>query len=65
VVYGFMRTEQAVTGASGVPVGYGALAAVYLGLVIAVIWILLRLARSPMPPAPEETDALYPLSRTE
>jgi cytochrome bd ubiquinol oxidase subunit I len=65
VVYGFMRTEQAVTGASGVPVGYGVLAAVYLGLVIAVGWILVRLARSPMPPTPEDTDALYPLSRTE
>ncbi|GIF48317.1 cytochrome bd-I ubiquinol oxidase subunit 1 apoprotein [Asanoa ferruginea] len=65
VVYGYMRTEEAVTGASGVPVGYGVLAAVYLALVIAVIWILVRLARSPMPSTPEDTDALYPLSRTE
>jgi cytochrome d ubiquinol oxidase subunit I len=64
VVYGFMRTEEAVTGASGIPVGYGVLAATYLGLVIAVAWILLRLARSPMPSPPEDTDALHPLSRS-
>ncbi|MEV4623156.1 cytochrome ubiquinol oxidase subunit I [Asanoa sp. NPDC049573] len=65
VVYGYMRTADAVTGASGIPVGYGALAAVYLALVIAVGWILVRLARSPMPPTPEDTDAVHPLSRTE
>ena len=65
VVYGFMRTEDAVTGASGIPVGYGVLAAVYLALVIAVGWVLVRLARSPMPSPPEDTEALYPLSRAE
>jgi cytochrome bd ubiquinol oxidase subunit I len=43
-----MRTSQAVTGASGIPVGYGTLAAVYLALAIAVGWVLLRLARIPM-----------------
>ena len=48
IVYGVMRTEQAVTGADGIPVGYGVLAAVYLGLVVAVWWILRRLARAPL-----------------
>ena len=48
VVYGFMRTEDAVTGASGIPVGYGVLAAVYVGLLGAVWWILRRLARAPL-----------------
>ena len=48
VVYHVMRTSQAVTGASGVPVGYATLALVYLGLVIAVAWILRRLARAPL-----------------
>jgi cytochrome d ubiquinol oxidase subunit I len=48
IVYGVMRTEQAVTGASGIPVGYGVLAAVYLGLIGAVWWILRRLARAPL-----------------
>jgi len=43
-----MRTSQAVTGASGIPVGYATLAAVYLGLIGAVWWILRRLARAPL-----------------
>ena len=52
VVYRVMRTSQAVTGASGIPVGYGALAAVYLALALCVFWILRRLAASPLvPPA--------------
>ena len=48
VVYGIMRTEQAVTGAGGIPVGYATLAAVYLGLTVAVGRILVRLARAPL-----------------
>jgi cytochrome d ubiquinol oxidase subunit I len=48
VVYRVMRTSQAVTGAGGIPVGYGALALVYLGLALAVAWILVRLARAPL-----------------
>ena len=48
VVYGVMRTEDAVTGAGGIPVGYATLAVVYAGLVVAVIWILRRLARRPL-----------------
>jgi cytochrome d ubiquinol oxidase subunit I len=52
VVYGVMRTAEAVTGASGIPVGYATLALVYLGLALAVIWILRRLARAPLVPAP-------------
>jgi cytochrome d ubiquinol oxidase subunit I len=48
VVYGVMRTSQAVTGASGIPVGYGTLVAVYIGVAAAVAWILRRLARAPL-----------------
>jgi cytochrome bd ubiquinol oxidase subunit I len=48
VVYGTMRTAQAVTGAGGIPVGYGALAAVYLGVVVAAAWVLRRLASMPL-----------------
>jgi cytochrome d ubiquinol oxidase subunit I len=55
VVYRVMRTSQAVTGASGVPVGYATLALVYLGLVIAVAWILRRLARAPLDEPPLST----------
>jgi cytochrome d ubiquinol oxidase subunit I len=47
VVYGHMRTEEAVTGASGVPLGYASLVLVYAGLVAAIVWILRRLARAP------------------
>jgi cytochrome bd ubiquinol oxidase subunit I len=48
IVYHVMRTEDAVTGASGIPVGYATLALVYLGLLGAVVWILRRLARAPL-----------------
>jgi cytochrome bd ubiquinol oxidase subunit I len=48
VVYDVMRTEEAVTGASGIPVGYTTLALVYVGLAVAVAWILRRLARAPL-----------------
>jgi cytochrome d ubiquinol oxidase subunit I len=48
VVYGHMRTEEAVTGASGIPVGYASLVLVYAGLLAAVAWILRRLARAPV-----------------
>ena len=47
VVYGVMRTEDAVTGAGGIPVGYATLAIVYAGVLAAVVWILRRLARAP------------------
>jgi cytochrome bd ubiquinol oxidase subunit I len=53
VVYDVMRTSEAVTGASGIPVGYATLALVYAGLGAAVLWVLLRLARAPL----ETSDA--------
>ena len=48
VVYGVMRTSDAVTGAGGVPVGYATLVVVYLGVGVGVAWILRRLARRPV-----------------
>jgi cytochrome d ubiquinol oxidase subunit I len=48
VVYGVMRTEEAVTAAEGIPIGYPALAAFFACLLAAVWWILRRLARRPM-----------------
>ena len=48
VVYGVMRTSEAITNAGGIPVGYGTLVLVYLGLIGAVIWMLRRLARVPL-----------------
>ena len=47
VVYGVMRTDEAVTGADGVPVGYATLVVVYAGLIAATVcWLLRRLARA-------------------
>ncbi len=48
VVYRVMPTRDAVTGASGIPVGYGALVITYIGVAIAAAWILRRLARAPL-----------------
>jgi cytochrome d ubiquinol oxidase subunit I len=60
VVYHVMRTSQAITGAGGIPVGYGTLVLVYALLVAAVVWILWRLARQPVealpPPSAAEID---------
>ncbi|HEY1967033.1 MAG TPA: cytochrome ubiquinol oxidase subunit I [Pseudonocardia sp.] len=49
VVYGIMRTEQAVTGAAGIPVGYGVLAGAYALLLTGAAVVLTRLARVPLP----------------
>jgi cytochrome d ubiquinol oxidase subunit I len=48
IVYRTMRTPQAVTAAGGIPVGFATLVVVYLGLALAVLWVLRRLARVPL-----------------
>jgi len=48
IVYNVMRTTEAVTGAKGIPVGYATLGLVYLGLAVAVAWVLTRLGRAPL-----------------
>jgi cytochrome d ubiquinol oxidase subunit I len=48
VVYGHMRTEDAVTGADGIPLGFASLVVVYLALGAATAWLLRRLARAPL-----------------
>jgi cytochrome d ubiquinol oxidase subunit I len=48
VVYRQMRTEEAVTAASGIPLGYTSLVLVYAGLLAATVWILRRLSRGPI-----------------
>jgi cytochrome d ubiquinol oxidase subunit I len=57
VVYGVMRTGDAVTGATGIPVSYGLLAGAYALLAAGVCWSLRRLAKVPMP-----TAAVHPLT---
>jgi len=61
VVYGVMRTEDAVTGAGGIPVGYATLAIVYAALVAGTVWILRRLAAAPL----EEAQAAPPEVTTD
>jgi cytochrome bd ubiquinol oxidase subunit I len=48
IVYEVMRTEDAVTGAEGIPVGYATLVVVYLGLAAIAAVMLRRLARKPL-----------------
>jgi len=48
IVYDVMKTEEAVTGAEGVPIGYATLVVVYLGLATIAGVMLRRLARRPM-----------------
>ena len=55
VVYGTMRTEEAVTAAPGIPVGYGVLGAIYLVLIASIAWALWRLARMPLGDVDEDT----------
>ncbi|MDT7751043.1 MAG: cytochrome bd ubiquinol oxidase subunit, partial [Pseudonocardiales bacterium] len=57
VVYGVMRTGDAVTGATGIPVSYGLLAGAYALLAAGVCWSLRRLAKVPMP-----TAVVHPLT---
>jgi cytochrome d ubiquinol oxidase subunit I len=47
IVYHYMKTEDAVTSADGLEIGYAALIAVYLLLAGAVLWLLRRLAARP------------------
>jgi cytochrome bd ubiquinol oxidase subunit I len=56
VVYEVMLTRQAVTGASGIPVGYATLVAVYLLLAGATAWVLRRLARAPLAPVADQRE---------
>ena len=48
VVYRVMPTTAAVTGAHGIPVGYGALTASYVLVACGLVWVLRRLARAPL-----------------
>jgi cytochrome d ubiquinol oxidase subunit I len=58
VVYEVMRTNEAVTAADGIPLGYATLATFYACLVVAVAWILRRLARAPLPASYEPERAV-------
>jgi cytochrome d ubiquinol oxidase subunit I len=65
VVYGIMRTEQAVSGADGIVFGYAALVVVYVALIAAVAWVLRRLARIPLPPGILALEETAPAGSTD
>ena len=50
IVYNVMRVSAAVTGAHVIPVSYATLCVVYLGLAVAVFWLLRTFSRVPLPP---------------
>ncbi|MFG1704274.1 cytochrome ubiquinol oxidase subunit I [Nonomuraea sp. M3C6] len=57
IVYGVLRTSQAVNPAPGLVYGFVLLAAVYVALTVATVYVLRRLARDvPVPIAPQEPD---------
>jgi cytochrome bd ubiquinol oxidase subunit I len=58
IVYDVMNVDQAVTGASDIPIGYGTLSVAYVALAVIVFFILRRLARIPMPPGVNDPPGL-------
>jgi cytochrome d ubiquinol oxidase subunit I len=57
IVYGVMRTSEAVNPAPGLLYGFLLVAIVYAVLTVATIYVLRRLARNiPVPVAPQESD---------
>ncbi|MBF8191770.1 cytochrome ubiquinol oxidase subunit I [Nonomuraea sp. K274] len=57
IVYGVLRTAQAVNPAPGLVYGFVLVTAVYLVLTVATVYVLRRLARDvPVPIAPQERD---------
>lgn len=64
VVYGVLRTEDAVTPAPGLTIGLWAVLAVYLALTVTTVSVLRRMTRgTPIPEAPQESDvAAYPVA---
>ncbi|HEY0508494.1 MAG TPA: cytochrome ubiquinol oxidase subunit I, partial [Blastococcus sp.] len=57
IVYGILRTADAVSPAPGLFLGFYAVAVIYLALTGLTTFVLRRLARSPDTAAPQEVDA--------
>jgi cytochrome bd ubiquinol oxidase subunit I len=56
IVWGVMRTSEAVSAAPGLRYGLYLLVVVYTVLTVATVYVLRRLARVPVPQAPQERD---------
>lgn len=63
IVYGVLRTSEAVNPAPGLVWGFVLVSAVYAVLTVATVYVLRRLARDkPVPIAPQERDVIdYPV----
>jgi cytochrome d ubiquinol oxidase subunit I len=64
IVYGILRTADAVSPAPGLYLGFYAVVAIYLLLTALTVFVLRRLAVSNDTPAPQEVDAEPPDRRT-
>jgi cytochrome d ubiquinol oxidase subunit I len=60
IVYGILRTADAVSPAPGLFLGFYAVVAIYLVLTALTVVVLRRLVRHPDTPAPQEIDATPP-----
>jgi cytochrome d ubiquinol oxidase subunit I len=60
IVYGILRTADAVSPAPGLYAGFYAVVVVYVVLTALTVFVLRRLARSADTPAPQEVDAAPP-----
>jgi cytochrome bd ubiquinol oxidase subunit I len=49
VIYGILRTSDAATTAPGINISFLAFSCVYIVLAMTLIWLLVRLAKSPLP----------------
>jgi cytochrome bd ubiquinol oxidase subunit I len=58
IVYGVLRTEDAVSPSPGLFLGFYAVLAIYVLLTALTVYVLRRLARSHTTPAPQERDSL-------
>jgi cytochrome d ubiquinol oxidase subunit I len=65
IVYGILRTADAVSPAPGLFVGFYAVVVIYLVLTALTVTVLRRLARAHDTPAPQEVDATPPESHAE
>src|SRR5579871_4203524 len=57
VIYGILRTSDAATTAPGINISFLVFSCIYVVLAVTLIWLLLRLARSPLPKVELDKDA--------
>jgi cytochrome d ubiquinol oxidase subunit I len=60
IVYGILRTAEAVSPAPGLFLGFYAVVAIYVALTALTVFVLRRLAHGNDTPAPQEVDAEPP-----